>query len=336
MTHWARNVTLHVLFRLAREFGVSAEAICEGIDLDLDKALAVDGLVPQGKVVDAVEWSAARSGQPTFGLMLAARFDVRIIGLPALIIERCRSIEHFYELAGRHFPMQTTGLSFPFSAGPEGGVARLLIHSDPSWPPRHFVENVLAIKVDGLRRLIGPHWQPLAVEFAHERIGPIADYRTAFGGPVEFSAGRNAVLFSPDDLRWRAHRPKRRFDQFVDRELQRALIEETGDFLGHVAQIVRALLPAEANLEKVAEELGVSPRALQRRLADEGTSFTALRTETRITLARQYLGQPGVTVSEVAARLGFSHPSVLSRLLRQELGAPPSALQTRRKQASSG
>ena len=333
MPHWARNNVLHGLFKFARTFGCSPEEICAEIGLDPDQALAADALVPQARIIDALEWCGERSGRPTFGLMFGARLDPRVFCLPVLIAERCRSIEHFYVLFARNLRLHTTGFSFAFSADETGGAARMLVHSDPRWPVWHFAEGGVAMMVDMFQRLIGPDWRPRAVEFAHARMGAAGDYQNVFGAPVTFNAGRNALLFSLKDLEWRANALPREGAANLDRLMQDVLLDEAGDLTRRVAEIIRALLPTEATLENVAAELSMSSRALQRRLAERETSFTTLRTEARVAMARQYLSHPGVQVSEVAARLGFSHASVLSRLLRQELGAPPRTIRLRRKGA---
>ena len=333
MTHWSRNNVLHGLFKLARTFGCSPEEICAESGLDLDQALEPGALVPHGMVIDAIEWCAERSGQATFGLVLGGRLDPRVIGLPVLLAERCRSIEHFFVLFGRNLQLATTGYSIAFTSDETGGAARLLVHSDPRSPVRHFAEGGLAMMVDTFQRLLGPDWRPRGVEFAHARMGAPGDYQNVFRAPVTFNAGRNALLFSPKDLEWRANSAPRQGAATLDRHLQDVLLDEAGDLTRHVVEIVRALLPAEATLENVAAELGMSPRALQRRLAERETSFTALRTEARVAMARQYLSHPGVQVAEVAARLGFSHASVLSRLLRQQLGAAPRTIRSQRKGA---
>jgi AraC-like DNA-binding protein len=72
----------------------------------------------------------------------------------------------------------------------------------------------------------------------------------------------------------------------------------------------------------MAKRLGLTARSLQRRLQDEGTSFQALRDETRRSLADRYLGQ-GLSVAEISFLLGFSEPSAFFRAFKRWTGLTP-------------
>ncbi len=325
MTRWAQNSLFDPIFRFAETFGCSPAEICAAVGVDMDKTLAVGALVPAAQVVDAVEWCAERSGYRSFGLMLASRMDYRIVGLAALQAERAHSLAHHYELLRAYLPLQSEGYSFVFAPEAAGAAGRLLIHGRGAFQARHFVEGVLAVHTRWLRHLLGADWTPRGVEFSHQQLGAPADYRAAFHAPVRFNVGRNAMLFSPEDLSWRSPGSHDAWRQVIDREVMDLALIEAHDHVAHVRRIIGALLPGPVQLKDVAAELAMSSRSLQRRLGREGTNFNTQLAQARVALAQEYLRHPGVTVAEVAARLGFSHVSVLSRLLRRELGASPKA-----------
>ena len=75
----------------------------------------------------------------------------------------------------------------------------------------------------------------------------------------------------------------------------------------------------------------MSPRTLQRRCAEEGTSFRALRDEARLTLAKGLLCSTEQSVGEIAFSLGFSSPASFVRAFRRWTGGTPG---TFRKAAS--
>jgi AraC-like DNA-binding protein len=75
----------------------------------------------------------------------------------------------------------------------------------------------------------------------------------------------------------------------------------------------------------------MSPRSLQRRLAEHGHSFQALLGQTRQQLAEAYLRDDSVELAEVALLLGYSEQSAFNRAFRQWTGQAP--LQWRRRQA---
>jgi AraC-like DNA-binding protein len=86
----------------------------------------------------------------------------------------------------------------------------------------------------------------------------------------------------------------------------------------------------ELRLEEAARALGCSPRSLQRRLDDEGTSFRKLADDARVSAAIPLLIDTDEKLGAIAARLGFSSLATFSRLVRRVTGRSPSAFRARR------
>ncbi|MBK6533536.1 MAG: helix-turn-helix transcriptional regulator [Deltaproteobacteria bacterium] len=76
-------------------------------------------------------------------------------------------------------------------------------------------------------------------------------------------------------------------------------------------------------LKRVAAQLRMSERSLQRRLADEGESFDAIVDALRRDLALRYLADPKIAVAEVAYLLGYSEPSPFHRAFKRWTGRTP-------------
>lgn len=97
-----------------------------------------------------------------------------------------------------------------------------------------------------------------------------------------------------------------------------------------VAARVRGLLlehpdtppPADA----VAATLNVDVRTLRRRLTAEGTSYRALRQEVAMTMAHELLATVGLSVGEVAARVGYRDATAFSHAFRRTYGRAPSSV----------
>ena len=70
----------------------------------------------------------------------------------------------------------------------------------------------------------------------------------------------------------------------------------------------------------------MSSRALQRELEKANTSFRDLVDETRKSMARQYLADTSLPLTEIAFMLGFSELSAFSRAARSWFGVSPSEL----------
>ena len=113
---------------------------------------------------------------------------------------------------------------------------------------------------------------------------------------------------------------------FFEPELRRRLEDLAGD--ATMGSKVRAtlieLLPAGAgSTQRVARHLGISTRTLQRRLGDEGVTFQELLADVREGLARHYLTQSTLSLTEIAFLLGYDNPNSFHRAFNRWTGHTP-------------
>ena len=80
----------------------------------------------------------------------------------------------------------------------------------------------------------------------------------------------------------------------------------------------------------------MSPRSLQRRLADLGVTYKGVVDAVRRELALSHLSDRDTSVTEVTYRLGFSDVSSFSRAFRRWTGTTPSAWRADRAGAGRG
>lgn len=146
-----------------------------------------------------------------------------------------------------------------------------------------------------------------------------------FGCPVEHGDAASFALHPSDAMRpflthdnqmWQAFEPalRRRMDDARDDITMRARVENA----------LMELLPSgRTQIDDVARELAVSRRSLQRRLAEEGTTWLDLLNSARERLARHYLENTSFGASEVSFLLGFEDPNSFYRAFKRWTDATP-------------
>lgn len=97
------------------------------------------------------------------------------------------------------------------------------------------------------------------------------------------------------------------------------------------AAIAASLRDGHASLEGTARQLGVSPRSLQRHLAEMGTSYSEVVAEVRLDTACHLLLESNERISDIALRLGYAGPSSFSRIFMRLMKVQPGTY--RRQQA---
>lgn len=92
-----------------------------------------------------------------------------------------------------------------------------------------------------------------------------------------------------------------------------------------VREAIAASLPEAPDFAALARRLHVSPRTLHRRLAEEGTSYRAIKDAVRREEALQRLEKTKQSIAEVASGLGYSEPSAFFRAFVGWTGMAPKA-----------
>ena len=81
-----------------------------------------------------------------------------------------------------------------------------------------------------------------------------------------------------------------------------------------------------ARADVVAKKLGMSERTLARRLTEEGVTFIKVVQQLKATLARYYLEDETMPMSEIAWRLGFEEQSSFNHACKRWTGKTPREL----------
>jgi AraC-like DNA-binding protein len=166
--------------------------------------------------------------------------------------------------------------------------------------------------------------RPVAVTLP-EPPAPVAAYRDYLGTePTEGSA--YTVSFTDRDARRPFVSANDAMWTFFEPELRRRLADlEVGATMSdRVRAALLELLPlGRTSVPAVAHELAVSTRTLQRRLRDEDTTFQAVLTATRESLARHYLRQGHMRSGEIAFLIGYEEPSSFHRAFHTWTGQTP-------------
>jgi len=101
------------------------------------------------------------------------------------------------------------------------------------------------------------------------------------------------------------------------------------------AVVAQCLRDGDPRIGEVALRLGMTVRTLQRRLQDDSLGFAALIDEARLQLARRYLADESLTISEVSFALGYSEPSAFARAFKRWAGCAPAEFRAFARAAQS-
>jgi AraC-like DNA-binding protein len=102
-------------------------------------------------------------------------------------------------------------------------------------------------------------------------------------------------------------------------------------------RIVADEYSAELELDEIARRVASSRRQIQRVFAEVGhTTFREHLARVRMGRAAELLATDGLTVREVAARVGYRQPAQFAKAFRRHVGQAPAAYRADRQRARNG
>jgi AraC-like DNA-binding protein len=320
-------------FRRASTLG-NPGALLKRVGLSQRQVQDPDALLSARKQVEFVEVTAEAMRDDLFGFHLAENYDLREAGLFYYVLASSESLMSVLQRGARYTSVVNEGVTQTCIDGNEIGLrlrySHLSRHRD-----RHQVEFWSASMLRICRHLTGVSIVPAHVRLAHRSRGRNTEVARFYGCNVEYEAGADEITFTRKvrDL------PLLNADPHLNRLLRKygdAALSSKKKAVSSLREqaeneIVPLLPHGEAQIERVAQRLGLSERSLSRHLAFEGTSFSSILQELRLHLAREYLQEEEVSISQVAWLLGYQDATAFSRAFRQWTGSAPGRMPGRRR-----
>ncbi|WP_211194762.1 AraC family transcriptional regulator [Pyxidicoccus fallax] len=191
--------------------------------------------------------------------------------------------------------------------------------------PMFLVDGTFASTLALARLGTGKHLVPRRVELARRR-ADVELLTRHFGCPIRFDASLDLLVFDARALDEPFLTHNADLLSVLVPGLEAALKEQLGQrtLVDDARTALRRRMSGERpSVEKLARELHLSPRTLQRRLEEEGTTYQALLDEVRHQSARQLLVSTDLDASEVAFLLGYEELNSFTRAFQGWEGTTP-------------
>ena len=279
------------------------------------------------KEIKILELAAEELHDEFFGFHLARDFDLREIGLVYYVIASSERLIDALLNGKRYCAIVNQGIRVDVTRDKQSisiipdyvGVNR---EAD-----RHQIEFWLVAATQICRQVTDTRLAPRRVRIKHRRERIPLEFKTFFGCEVDFGADGDEIIF-PAPV---ASLPIVSRDQFLHDLLRQHAEEALSDrtrsptsLRSTIEGAVTQLLPhGKANLTNVSRDLAIGSRTLIRRLGDEGLTFRKVLDESRVALAKHYLAERDLQITEVAWLLGFSEGSALSHAFKRWTGLTP-------------
>jgi AraC-like DNA-binding protein len=166
-----------------------------------------------------------------------------------------------------------------------------------------------------------PNYAPQSVAFVNPAPSDPSAYENWFGCPVEFDQSTTRITLKLSDLETPLRTADPALIEILEQQADALLADlqasEDRPLSAEIRRlIVQQIRNSEPSADSVAAALHITSRTLHRKLSAESTSFRQVLQQTRHQLAKQYLQDPRLQLSEIALLLAYSEQSAFNRAFK--------------------
>ncbi|MEF9994820.1 MAG: AraC family transcriptional regulator [Acinetobacter sp.] len=297
-------------------------------NITLEQLKQDDAWLCQRSVINLFEQTAAIAQCPDLGLRVSRHQDISVLGVLGIILQSAPSIrgviEYTSDFMFLHGPGLVMSLNQPSPLFEDAAEVIFEIQINGYAPQRQTIDNCLGTTHRILKWLAAENYELKAVSLPHKPLAALSEYQRFFGAPILVNQQRAALHLSRQTLQSQPHSTNQALREIAQDYITRHFRNPTEQVSANVRKALRIhLATSHSDKTHIAEMLAFHPRTLQRKLADEGTSFDEIKDEIRKELALQYLWNTQISISQLTDILGFTKQSALSRASKRWFGHSP-------------
>lgn len=325
MVSLIRSLPLKGYSELVLELGGDPLEFLQRFHIAQNIHLKQDTFLPFHSLNGLYEASAKELNCPDFGLRLARRQGLEILGAIAVVARNSDSIGSAYQAIAQYLQIHSPSLQLNLDFIADGSLWVTLEILDRNLPQiSQNIENGLGVGLQILRFLAGADACPLSVSFSHQQIAQARVYTDYFRCKVLFEQPVNGIQLPSSLLTQKIASADPEAKRIAETYLGLERASTASSLNEGVSHLIRRLLPTgQCSLNVVAEQLSMHTRTLQRRLAKEGVQFESLVDHERRELAWRYLTESSFHLTQIAGLLGYAEQSAFNRSCRRWFSSTP-------------
>ncbi len=321
---------LAVLWKLLKANNVDPDKVFSRYNLKYHDLKNTQCRVPLKTVTQLWDDALAVIDNPCFGLDSCKYWHPGYMGALGYAWLSSSTLREGFERLSRYISLISNNSSISLSEDDQEFTINLNYGQLGNNPARS--DNALSILLHMCRINYQDELNPSQVSFAHKEPECSGNYFACFKSAVNFNAACNSLSFPLQFMDETLPGSNKQLAQLNDQvmvqylsEIEKYHCDETDNNLQEKIKIiiVKKLPSGLVTGQLVADELGMSYRSMQRRLAESGTTFRQLFEQCRHELAEQYVNNGDLNMTEITFMMGFSELSSFSRAYKRWTGHSP-------------
>ncbi|WP_417670602.1 AraC family transcriptional regulator ligand-binding domain-containing protein [Roseibium sp.] len=322
---WTRSEILASLRKVLPKDLVDWSELAHEFNFDLSALDTADGIVPMAATNAVFEYVANALGDEGRLFDLFYEIPIGQYSLYDYLFVCAPTVRDACKAWHRFMPMRSNAVSLTYSENDEEGrLEWSQLDDDGLHMQIMFARFGWALK--RIETVLGVQPAPVRAELAFPAPRQTSKLEQLYRERMAFDASRNAIHLPRNLLDRRTLRNEESLYAILLRQASDELEfhSSQGSILTRTAEaIANSMTSGTTNLPRVARDLGMSERSLQRALEREGTSFRKMTEDIRRSAANRYLANTHLSMKEIAFLLGFSESSTFSKAYRDWFGISP-------------
>lgn len=312
--------------------GIKAGSLYEAVNLDPSVLHDPDNRISFAQLVALYEKAAELTGDDNFGLHLGQSINPTAFDVVGYCALNSPTLGAAFTRVARYHSIWTDGALFTFATANDTSAIVYRYADTSIGEHRQDAEMTIATVVTLCRNIASRDFAPASVEFQHNAPRDTSEHAQLFRCPVEFGAPANKLTFATSFLSLPIAKADASLCAVLDRHAEEMLTKfpPRDSLTDQVRSIITGeLRGGDPSLERVADQLNLTPRTLQRKLQELSTSHNEILDHMRRQLAMRYLREHEMAICEVAYLLGFSEASSFHRAFKRWTGVTPKEFRTK-------
>jgi AraC-like DNA-binding protein len=302
--------------------GASLATLCQALNVTVDELCDSELKMDFERACKAWETSVLLTKDNLLGLHMGESTTTSILGMVGNLMQSSPDLLTAFETLSKYF--STASDMFHYGINVSGDEATLTYEPAALWnstspqTARHSTERSMSGTLRVFYLLTGKQIKPVRASFRHKREGNMTEYTRVFDVTPRFGAEANELVFPKSTILTRVVSHDRSLFSVFEKMLREKKSKTNEPLKSQIRRLLisdfRGQIPS---LEIISAQIHMTPRTVQRKLTEEGTTFRALTADIQRELATRFMKMKGSNLSQVSGFLGYSDPSAFRRAYKK-------------------
>lgn len=315
--------------RFVQKHGINGTIVLENAGVDPGILDNPEGFLSVKQISLILRHGNRLLNDVTSGFRFGQELDLHGHGLFGFAILRQKNYRHLVSMVVQYLRVSLPLMDMEIHAS--GEMISIQLHDN--WEFDDLKPTIASIYMGSIHSLASLVCRRFTFEFDFPCPGKSLQWQQlAKGVEMRFDCPQNRVLMPLSG------RQGRDDDASVANYLAAARSQEQlkgSDSLKVVTQVRHLIMTSpgrNSTLERVAENLGMSPRSVRRHLGLAGYAFSTIRNQVRETFATRFLKDTDMPLEKIAEHIGYSDQASFSKAYRSWTGKTPGEIRRAKRQ----